>query len=66
MTTPRTLDRILKELGERIEDAEDDYRRSFKEDPNCYGTGYDSGFLSALREIYASITGDEYTASKSP
>lgn len=60
MTTPGTMDRILADLRERIEDAEVEAQESHVAAMNSYGAGFDRGYADALREFWQSITGDEF------
>lgn len=63
MTTPGTMNSLLDRLRAKIEDADEDVRRSeakpYVEDQN-YVTGYDVGYAEALRELWADITGDAF------
>ena len=63
MTTPGTMDRILADLRDRIEDAEEEAQESHREAMNSYGAGFDRGYASALKDLWQSITGDEYASA---
>ena len=41
-------DEIVRWLKEEIENADEEFKSSHKIDPNCYGAGYDRGYLDAL------------------
>lgn len=64
MTTPGTMNSILDRLRDKIEDADEDLKRSeqkqpYVEDQN-YIVGYDAGYAEALRELWADLTGDAF------
>lgn len=59
MATPSVMNNILSDLRDRISDATRDAMESSKAAMNSYGAGYDRGYLDALTEIFASITGEE-------
>lgn len=64
MTTPGTMNSILERLREKIEDADEDVKRSeavqpYVEDQN-YVVGYDVGYVEALRELWFDLTGDKF------
>lgn len=64
MTTPGTMNSLLERLRDKIEDADEDVKRSeaaqpYVEDQN-YVVGYDTGYAEALRELWFDITGDKF------
>lgn len=61
MTTPGTMDSLVDRIRDKIEDADDDVRRSDTlEKFETYSHGYEVGYAEALRELYAEITGDAF------
>jgi len=43
-----TIKEIIDELQERLELAQEDAKESHKIDANCYGAGFDSGYVDAM------------------
>lgn len=68
MTTPGTMNSLLEGLRDKIEDAEEDVKRSevkFNGEQNeNYVARYDCGYAEALKEFWCSITGDKYVATQ--
>jgi hypothetical protein len=52
------LQEVRESLEERLREAEEDVRNSSRIAPNSHGAGYDRGYLDALRETLAMITGE--------
>ncbi len=51
----------ITDLDERITGCRYEANENHKVDPNCYGAGYDAGYLAALKEFR-----DELGAPASP
>lgn len=59
MTTPQTLVNIIRDLRERLVDAEQEAAESHKAAMNSYGAGYDAGYADAIRETIRGIVGED-------
>jgi hypothetical protein len=60
---PRIMDAkafevVVRDLKEPILDAEAEANGSSRDDPNCYGAGYDKGYLSSLTQALRAFTED--------
>lgn len=58
-TGQTTRAQILADLSEDISDAKTEADESHAGEPNCYGAGYDAGFLAGLERARMLMTGED-------
>lgn len=59
MTTPQTMSRIIRELRERLTEAQREAAESRRLSRNGYNARYDSGYVQALKDTIVGITGED-------
>ncbi len=59
MTTPGTMDSILEQLKDMIDDADQDILRH-EAGTVTFSAGFDAGYADGLRDFWRSLTGDPY------